>query len=590
LLAFLTLGAAILLSAALGWNGQGLLAGTVLAIGAGIFLYLFLSNSHKSSNSSQRNGAEFTDKPSTSETDKLLALEQQLKAYENNLQLQAGRWIGVQEAAAAKEIGAFRSSFQTSSQTAAAFYQNDHWSQVLQWLETSLEDLRQEAEQYRHQSGELDRRQDKLRDSQAQLQTLLKQDDQLETDLRKQEEQLDRLQTEWNEWTQSLGFTGQLSPDALLESLQLVERAHENLRRQAQLEEKITAQQQFMNRFESDIATYLGPNTGKEPLLGLNRWKEEEQEQIHLLSNQQDLHQHLAQIEQEQQLLKERNKRASGKLMDLLKEASADHGEQLRQNQSKAERRLKLLEEQRHLSGTMEALAGRSFLPKLRALLEETGEEELERLSAEKAIQIEALEKETNEWREQTGRFASEIEKLELGTEHTDKLQKLEECRASIQQLVDQYAAASFASLLLKKARDIYERDRQPGVLIRASAYFEQMTQGQYSGIKAPFGEQKLVAMHHSGRTLDTGYLSRGTAEQLYLSMRFALAEEYAGRAVLPLIMDDILVNFDEQRMESCLQVIKELSQRHQILLFTCHVHVRDAARRLISEHKLIDL
>jgi uncharacterized protein YhaN len=96
--------------------------------------------------------------------------------------------------------------------------------------------------------------------------------------------------------------------------------------------------------------------------------------------------------------------------------------------------------------------------------------------------------------------------------------------------------------------------------------------------------------MHHSGRTLDTGYLSRGTAEQLYLSMRFALAEEYAGRAVLPLIMDDILVNFDEQRMESCLQVIKELSQRHQILLFTCHTHVRDAAKRLISDHKLIEL
>jgi uncharacterized protein YhaN len=590
LLAFLTLGAAILLAAALGWNSQGLLAGTVLVIGAGIFLYLYLSNSHRAQNTSQRNSPENTDKSSTSDNDKVLALEQQLKAYENNLQILAGKWLGVQEAAAAKENGTFRSSFQSSSQAAAPSSQNDNWSKVLQWLEASLEDLRQEAEQYRHQSGELERKQDKLRDSRTHLQTLMKQDDQLVTDLQEQEGQLDRLQTEWNEWAQSLGFTGQLSPDALLESLQLVERGHENLRRQAQFEAKITAHQQLMHRFESDIAAYLGPNTSKEPVQALNRWKEQEQEQMRLLSEQKNLHHQLAQIEQEQQLLEERNKRASDKLIDLLKEASADHGDQLRHNQSKAERRLKLLEEQRHLIGTMEALAGSAFLPKLKTLLEETGDDELERLSAEITIQIEALEEETNEWREQTGRFASEIEKLELGTEHTDKLQKLEEYRASIQQLVDQYAAVSFASLLLKKARDIYERDRQPGVLIRASAYFEQMTQGQYSGIKAPFGEQKLVAMHHSGRTLDTGYLSRGTAEQLYLSMRFALAEEYAGKAVLPLIMDDILVNFDEHRMESCLQVIKELSQRHQILLFTCHVHVRDAAKRLISEHRLIEL
>ncbi|SEB75206.1 AAA family ATPase [Paenibacillus sp. GP183] len=589
MLAFFTLGAVILLSAALGWNGQGLLAGMVLAIGAGIFIYLYLSNPHRAHDNSQRKSQDYSDKSSTSENDKILALEQKLKAYENNLQQQAGIWLGVQEAAATKENGTFRSAFQTSSPAAAPSSPNDHWSLVLQWLETSLEDLRQEAEQHRHQSGELERKQDKLRDSRTQLQTLKKQDDQHAAEMHEQAGQLDRLQTEWNEWTQSLGFTGQLSPDALFESLQLVERGHDLLRRQVQLEAKITAHRQFMHRFELDIATYLGTDT-KEPVLAIKRWKEQEQEQLRLLSEQENLHHQLAQIEHEQQLMVGRNQRVSSKLVDLLKEASADHGEQLRQNQSKAERRLKLLEEQRHLSAAMEALAGSTFLPKLKALLEEKGDEELERLKAEITIQIEVLEDKTNECREQSGRLASEIEKLELGTEHTDKLQKLEEYRASIQQLVDQYAAVSFASLLLKKARDIYERDRQPGVLIRASAYFEQMTQGNYTGIKAPFGEQKLVAMHHSGRTLDTGYLSRGTAEQLYLSMRFALAEEYAGRAVLPLIMDDILVNFDEQRMESCLQVINELSQRHQILLFTCHTHVRDAAKRMISDHRLIVL
>ena len=72
--------------------------------------------------------------------------------------------------------------------------------------------------------------------------------------------------------------------------------------------------------------------------------------------------------------------------------------------------------------------------------------------------------------------------------------------------------------------------------------------------------------------------------------MRFALVEEYAGKAILPLVMDDILVNFDEERMESCLRVLADLSSRHQVLLFTCHGHVRDAAARVIPGNRLIRL
>jgi len=108
--------------------------------------------------------------------------------------------------------------------------------------------------------------------------------------------------------------------------------------------------------------------------------------------------------------------------------------------------------------------------------------------------------------------------------------------------------------------------------------------------IKAPFGEQRLIVIRAGGQALETHQLSRGTAEQLYLSMRFALAQEYAGKAVLPLVMDDILVNFDEERMESCLRVMADVSQRHQVLLFTCHAHVRDAAARLLGQSRFIEL
>jgi len=66
--------------------------------------------------------------------------------------------------------------------------------------------------------------------------------------------------------------------------------------------------------------------------------------------------------------------------------------------------------------------------------------------------------------------------------------------------------------------------------------------------------------------------LSTGTAEQLYLAMRFGLVEHFGREAEsLPVVMDDILVNFDPERAERAARSIEELATRHQVLYFTCH-------------------
>ena len=65
--------------------------------------------------------------------------------------------------------------------------------------------------------------------------------------------------------------------------------------------------------------------------------------------------------------------------------------------------------------------------------------------------------------------------------------------------------------------------------------------------------------------------LSQGTADQLYLAVRLAICEMVlpAERAV-PIVLDDALVNFDDQRMAAALDYLLELSSQRQILLFTC--------------------
>jgi uncharacterized protein YhaN len=103
------------------------------------------------------------------------------------------------------------------------------------------------------------------------------------------------------------------------------------------------------------------------------------------------------------------------------------------------------------------------------------------------------------------------------------------------------------------------------------------MTGGRYSRIVAPLGEKRLAAVTPAGDHLDSSLLSRGTAEQLYLAMRLALAEEYASKAPLPLIMDDILVNFDRERLIRACTVLGQVASQHQIVLFTCHPHIVEA-------------
>jgi hypothetical protein len=79
-----------------------------------------------------------------------------------------------------------------------------------------------------------------------------------------------------------------------------------------------------------------------------------------------------------------------------------------------------------------------------------------------------------------------------------------------------------------------------------------------------------------SGRPLPIEVLSHGTREQLFLSLRLALVGLFARRGIaLPLVLDDVLVNFDASRAKAAIEMLHEFSKRgHQILMLTCHEHI----------------
>jgi uncharacterized protein YhaN len=170
------------------------------------------------------------------------------------------------------------------------------------------------------------------------------------------------------------------------------------------------------------------------------------------------------------------------------------------------------------------------------------------------------------------GAVDARIRDLEAADELGLRRQELAVAEGRAAALARRWTVRALALRLLTETRSRYERERQPDVVRAAEAYFERITDGRYPRIIAAPGETSVRVETEGGETRTTEQLSRGTAEQLYLALRFGLIEEFASQAEpMPVVMDDILVNFDVARAGRAAAAIRELAERHQVLYFTCH-------------------
>lgn len=173
------------------------------------------------------------------------------------------------------------------------------------------------------------------------------------------------------------------------------------------------------------------------------------------------------------------------------------------------------------------------------------------------------------------------VEQVEAPAE-VGKLQlELEGKRAELRAAVDRWAALTFASTLMKQAVQRFEREHQPALLEKVSELYCQLTRGRYVRIFKPLGEEDLAAEMADGTTKKPEQLSTGAREQLYLAIRLAYARHYCQQhEPLPLVMDDVLVNFDDARADAALEVLLGLGGAHQVIFLTCHQSTIDRIKR----------
>lgn len=144
--------------------------------------------------------------------------------------------------------------------------------------------------------------------------------------------------------------------------------------------------------------------------------------------------------------------------------------------------------------------------------------------------------------------------------------QKLADLESSLNENVKEYLANLLTSNWIARGLDLASNERFPKMLEDAKKYFKLLTGGRYVDIEL---DKKLKVKRADGKKFEVEYLSRGTSEQLYFALKLAFVEQVADKIALPILIDDAFVNFDAQRTNYIVELLKELAKKTQVLIFT---------------------
>ena len=146
---------------------------------------------------------------------------------------------------------------------------------------------------------------------------------------------------------------------------------------------------------------------------------------------------------------------------------------------------------------------------------------------------------------------------------------ELEDQRAGLEA---EYSAIRLAMETLDQANTTLQNRFSPELGRRAAEIFAQLTGSRYSGVVLDRSFRLSAEPAGDPVFRDAALLSAGTLDQLYLAVRLAICDlVLPPEKEVPIVLDDALANFDDDRCAAALEFLKAAAGNRQILLFTCH-------------------
>ena len=170
--------------------------------------------------------------------------------------------------------------------------------------------------------------------------------------------------------------------------------------------------------------------------------------------------------------------------------------------------------------------------------------------------------------------LTGQIRSLDRSSDLQDQLAQKREQLSSLQA---EYDAITLAMDALTQANTTLQNRFSPALGARAAEIFSAITAGRYDKVllSRDFSLSAEMAGDPVGRSIRL--LSQGAADQLYLAVRLAICDMVLpAEKRVPLILDDALVSFDDDRLRAALDYLLAESEKRQILLFTCQKREMD--------------
>jgi uncharacterized protein YhaN len=222
------------------------------------------------------------------------------------------------------------------------------------------------------------------------------------------------------------------------------------------------------------------------------------------------------------------------------------------------------------------------------ALIAELADVDVDRLHADEDDlddRIKSAEEELESSLELVGTIEAGMRNLEEGSNAAQAAEDAQIHLARSRDLAARFIRLRLARAVLEAQLQAYRHNHQGPVLSRAGELFARLTRGHYTGLAPGFDETEravLRARQSGGAEVDVVALSDGTRDQLYLALRLATLERHASLAPpMPLVVDDILIHFDDDRAAAALEALTELTPRMQVLFFTHHARLAELAKTL---------
>ena len=180
-------------------------------------------------------------------------------------------------------------------------------------------------------------------------------------------------------------------------------------------------------------------------------------------------------------------------------------------------------------------------------------------------------------------RFFDLQKKIKTPDKNLSQIQEeIDEKEVEVNEKTDYFNSLKIVSEVMQESSDEIRQSFGPELNMKTAEIFKNLTNGKYGNILVT--KDYDISIQSGIHYREWKYLSNGTIDQAYLALRLAIIELICDKNILlPLFLDDVLIQYDDERMDAALQFISNYANQKgkefQLILFTCHQHIIEKAK-----------